>query len=156
MVCFSHQTNGYSLKLIYAYRVSIKVKYWQRGRHKMEGTEIDAKNGMIGDGPKHRTQATWYLLLLLLFEMVLSNGRYPLHSHRALHKPTFPSAPTTGPTGSIHTPSPVSGPDMNMPSRMSSTKRSSKPTVAFLPWCQALEQLQLLLAMCAPWVAKLG
>lgn len=127
----------------------------------MEGMEIDAKSGMIGDGPKYRAQATWYLLLLLLLEMVLSNGRYLLCSHRAsslptLRKPIFPLVPTTGATGSIHTPSLVSGPDMNMRSSTNSTKPSSKPTVVLLPWCQVWEQLQSLSVTYAPWVVKLG
>ena len=141
-------------------RVNIKVKYQQHESHRMEDTETNEKNGMIGDGPKHRAQVTWYLLPLLLFEMVLSNGRYPLSSHRAssrptLHKPTFLLVPTTEQMANTHTPSPVLAPDTNIHSRMNSIRRNNnKPTVAFPPWCQVWEQPQLLLATYVPWVVK--
>ena len=77
------------------YRVSTKARYLKRECPKIQGTETDAKNGMIGDGLKHNRALTWYLLLLLLLDMVLNNGRYPLYLHRAsshpnLHKHTFP------------------------------------------------------------------
>ena len=78
---------------MYIYRVSTNLRCLKRERPKIQGMETDAKNGMIGDGLKHRA-LTWYLLLLLLLDMVLSNGRYPLYLHRAssrpnLHKHTF-------------------------------------------------------------------
>jgi hypothetical protein len=90
---FFPSKNGYLPILIYIYRVSTNHRCLQRECPRMQGTETDAEIGMIGDGLKHRV-ATWYLLLLLLLDMVLSNARYPLCLHRAssttLNKLTFP------------------------------------------------------------------
>ena len=135
---------------MYIYRVSTNLCLKREYPLKIRGTETDAKNGMIGDGHKHRA-ITWYLHLLLLLDMVLSNGRCPLFLHRAsshptLHKPTFPSIEQTG---SIHMLWPVSAHTSLRSIRSIMTRTKRKPTV---PCCQQVcLKLQLLLATCASW-----
>lgn len=140
---FPFQEWVFSFINVYIYRVNTNLRCLQRECPKMQGTETDAENEMIGDDLKHRA-VTWYLLLLLLLEMVLSKGRYPLCLHRASSRPTldkftFPSA-TAEQTGNIHTL--LVGTSMN---RMNSANH----IVTLLP-CHLQS-----LATCALWAKQL-